>query len=69
MSGNAGEARRKRRIEELGNLKAGGRNDIRGWLLGFSTQLICSVRVIRGYPVKRWARLRAPARPANGATL
>jgi hypothetical protein len=28
MSGNAGEARRIRRIEELGNLKAGGRNDI-----------------------------------------
>jgi hypothetical protein len=27
-SGNAGEARRKRRIEELGNLKAGGRHDI-----------------------------------------
>jgi hypothetical protein len=28
MSGNAGEARRTRCIEELGNLKAGGRNDI-----------------------------------------
>jgi hypothetical protein len=27
-SDNAGEARRKRRTEELGNLKAGGRNDI-----------------------------------------
>ena len=28
MSGNAGEARRKRRTEELADLKAGGRNDI-----------------------------------------
>ncbi len=44
MSGNAGEARRKRRREELGDLKADGGNDIGAMITSNATPHDCEAR-------------------------